>query len=190
MVSSLLERLSSSDDIRHVLSCAEAQELNWLEGVKLNEDLVTLKADIRDGLWTITLEVEHGTVTYRNLDKAGYLITITTMPNTKYLNGKEKLSQDEVTRILIEHSNTVAIDLKNISTLKAAKEAFRNDYVLKHIPLANPTQDTAARLVIWHIRAYRKLFMDYSRKFGFLWQGTGYSSARELSAAMRDGGFI
>jgi hypothetical protein len=112
------------------------------------------------------------------------------MPNAKYLNGKESMSAEEIARILVEHSNTVAIDLKDVSTLQLAKEAFANDYVLKHIPLANPTQDTAARFVIWHIRAYRKLFQNYTKKFGFLWEETGFSSARELAGAMRDGGFI
>ncbi len=190
MVSSLVNKLAKDEIVREVILHAEDQELLWLKGVKINEDIVTLKADIEAGLWTITLEVDHGTVVYKSHDKAGYLITISTHPNAKYLRGKENLSEDQITVLLTEYSSCVAIDLKDINTLKHAKSVLKDDYVLKHIPLANPTQDCAARLVIWHIRAYRKLFLDYQNKYGFLWQETGFNNARTLAGAMRDEGLI
>jgi len=190
MVATIVTKLANSETAREVLLHAEDQELHWARGVKLNEDLVTIKAYVEKDLWTIVMEVEHGSVIYKSHDPAGYLITITTMPNDKYLQGKDKLSESEIASILAAHSSSVAIDLKDISSLKAAKELLKDDYVLKHIPLANPTQDTAARLVIWHIRAYRKLFTDYQSKYSFLWQETGYSNARTLAGAMREEGLI
>ncbi len=190
MLTTLIKELAHNKDFCSVLKLAEKQELTWQEGVKLNEDIVTLKAKIENGFWTITLEVDHGSIVYQSLDKDGYLITISSMPNSKYLSGTEHLNADEIAAILIASSNQVAIDLKDINSLKRAKEIFQNDYVMKHIPLANPTQDTAARLVIWHIRAYRKLFVEYMSQFGFLWQDTEFHNARDLAGAMRNEGLI
>lgn len=185
-----LETLAQDEIARKVIAMAEKQELAWLTGIKSVSDTVNVKADINNGLWTITMEVDHGSVVYKNHDMAGYQITIKTLPNAKYLFDASRMSPEEIAEILAKHSNSVDIDLKDINTLKAAKESLKDDYVLKHIPLDNPTRDCAARLVIWHIRAYRKIFIDYQNKYGFLWQRTGFSNARTLAGAMREQGLI
>ncbi len=190
MPAKLLEKLAKNEGIKALVLHAEDQELHWLKGAKLNNDIVTLKAEIHHGLWNITLEVEHGSVTYRSQDPEGYLITIETSPNRKFIKHDGGLSEEDISKILAQYSNSISIDLKDIHSLKKAKELLKDDYVLKHIPLANPTQDSASRLVIWHIRAYRKLFMSYQKKFAFLWEGLGLANARAMAAAMRDKGLI
>ncbi len=188
MNSALLDKISQSQDVCLAVLEAEAQELHWLKGIKLNEDIIELKASLNADLWTIELEVEHGYVTYRSHDKAAFIISIETRPKAKYVTQAEKLSETEINKILEENSNNVLIDLKDIASLTRAKNLLKDDYVLKNIPLANPTQDKASRLVIWHIRAYRKIFLDYQKKYGFLWQSTGFQNARSLASAMRNEG--
>jgi len=184
----ILETFAKSESITECLLAAEDQENHFIEGVKLNDDVVTLRPFIDDetGLWMVHLEVDHGTVVYKVLDEEANKINITTVPNISYIKDSDGLNESDILAVQNKYSSSVDIDLKDIKTLKNAKEILAEDYVLKHIPLANPTGDCAARLVIWHIRAYRKVFMKYHNDFSFLWKQSGYKNARQLAGAMRD----
>jgi hypothetical protein len=182
----LLEIYSKKQSILDVLRCAYAQELHFIRGAYLNSGSVLIKAfnDDVTGLWEITLEVDHGKVVYNCLDAEGNNMNIFSIPNDKYIKDKENLSDSEIKAIQIQASNSVDIDLRDTRSLKQAKELFKRDYVLKHIPLYHLDQDNAARFLIWHIRAYRKVFLDYQRTFKFLWEGTSFKNARGLVNAL------
>lgn len=188
----LLEIYSQKSSILEVLKCAVAQELHFNRGAYLNSGTVLVKADSDSttGLWEVTLEVDHGKVTYTCMDQEGNQINIFSMPNDKYIKNKEQLSEAEIKAIQIQASSSIDINLKDMRTLKKAKELFKHDYVLKHIPLYHLDADNAARFLIWHIRAYRKLFLEYYRKYKFLWEGTSFKNAKALANAMVARGLV
>lgn len=182
----LLEIYSKKQSILDVLKCAYAQELHFIRGAYLNSGTVLIKAFSDDvtGMWEITLEVDHGKVVYTCLDSEGNNMNVFSIPNDKYIKEKETLTESEIKAIQIQASNSIDIDLRDTRSLKQAKELFKRDYVLKHIPLYHLDQDNAARFLIWHIRAYRKVFLDYHRTFKFLWEGTSFKNARTLVDAL------
>ena len=182
----LLEIYSKKQSILDVLKCAYAQELHFKRGAYLNSGTVLIKAFSDDvtGMWEITLEVDHGKVVYTCLDAEGNNMNIFSMPNDKYIKEKETLTEAEIKAIQIQASSSIDIDLRDTRSLKKAKELFKSDYVLKHIPLYHLDHDNAARFLIWHIRAYRKVFLDYQRTFKFLWEGTRFKNARSLVEAL------
>lgn len=188
----LLEIYSKKPVIMEVLRCALAQERHYERGVYLNSGTVFIKARLDDvtGHWQIVLEVDHGKVTYTCLDSEGNNINIYSMPNDKYIIGKESMSEAELRTIQINASNSLDINLKDIRTLKKAKEMFKYDYVLKNIPLHHLDHDNAARFIIWHIKAYKKVFFDYLKNHKFLWQGTQFKNAISLTDAMIEKGFV
>ena len=173
-----------------VLRAAVAQEEHFRKGANLNSDTVTIKAENSDetGLWTVTIEVDHGKVIYTCLDEDANHINIFSIPNDKYIKDKENLSEAEIKAIQIHASNSIDINLKDVKTLRKAKEHFKNDYVLKHVPLYHLDSDNAARFIIWHIKAYKKVFKDYINTFEFLWEGTSFKNARSLAREMVDRG--
>lgn len=184
----LLEIYSKKQSILDVLRCAYAQERHFIRGAYLNSGTVLIKASSDDitGLWEIILEVDHGKVVYTCLDKEGNNMNIFSIPNDKYIKEKETLSEAEIKAIQIQASSSIDIDLRDTKSLKKAKELFKHDYVLKHIPLYHLDSDNAARFLIWHIRAYRKVFLDYQRTFQFLWEGTSFKNARSLVTALTE----
>jgi len=188
----LLEIYSQKESIMEVLRCAVAQEIHFNRGAYLNSGTVLVKADSDPvtGLWEVTLEVDHGKVVYTCMDQEGNQINIFSIPNEKYIKNKEELSEAEIKTIQIQASNSIDINLKDMRTLKNAKDLFKHDYVLKHIPLYHLDADNAARFLIWHIRAYRKLFLEYYRKYKFLWEGTRFKNCKSLANAMIDRGLV
>lgn len=188
----LLEIYSQKESIMEVLKCAVAQETHFQRGAYLNSGTVLVKAtsDPVTGLWEVTLEVDHGKVIYTCMDQEGNQINIFSIPNEKYIKNKEHLSESEIKSIQIQASNSIDINLKDMKTLKNAKELFQNDYVLKHIPLYHLDAENAARFLIWHIRAYRKLFLEFYRKFRFLWEGTSFKNCQSLAQAMIKKGLV
>jgi hypothetical protein len=178
----LLEIYSKKDSILDVLKCAYLQEVHYSKGAFLNSDTVLIKAksDERTGLWEVTLEVDHGKVVYTCMDEDANNINIFSMPNDKYIKDKETLTEAEIKAIQIQASNSININLKDVRSLRKAKDLFKYDYVLKHIPLYHLDGDDAARFIIWHIKAYRKVFLDYKKTYSFLWEGTSYMNASAL----------
>lgn len=186
----LLEIYSSKPNIMEVLRAAVAQEEHFRKGAGLNSGTVMISAenDDKTGFWMVTIEVDHGKVVYNCLDEDANHINIFSMPNDKYIKDKENLSEAEIKAIQIQASNSIDINLKDVRTLRLAKEMFKNDYVLKHIPLYHLDSDNAARFIIWHIKAYKKVFKDYLNTFQFLWEGTSFKNARSLAKAITDRG--
>jgi hypothetical protein len=182
----LLEIYSGKQSILDVLKCAYAQELHFIRGAYLNSGTVLISAasDNITGLWEICLEVDHGKVIYNCMDAEGNNMNIYSIPSDKYIKDKENLSESEIKAIQIQASNSIDIDLRDTRSLKKAKDLFKRDYVLKHIPLYHLEADDAARFLIWHIRAYRKVFLEYQRTFKFLWEGTSFKNARSLVEAL------
>lgn len=182
----LLEIYSKKQSIMEVLRAAVAQEEHFRRGAHLNSNTVLIKAENSDetGLWTVTIEVDHGKVIYTCLDEDANHINIFSIPNDKYIKDKENLSEAEIKAIQIHASNSIDINLKDVKTLRKAKEHFQNDYVLKHVPLYHLDSDNAARFIIWHIKAYKKVFKDYINTFEFLWEGTSFKNARSLAKEM------
>lgn len=183
---------SKSDYILDSIRDAERQELHLINGVLLNDDIITLYAHIDDetGLWNIKIEVDHGSVSYKAHDREGQIISLTTVPKEDFIKNIEKKSREEINEIIALNSSHVLIDLRDHAGLQQIKKELASDYVLKHIPLANPGNDSAARLVIWHLRAYRKIFKNYEKEYSFLWAGTSFQNARSLAAAMRAKGYL
>lgn len=188
----LLEIYSKKPVIMEVLRCAVAQERHYDKGAYLNSGTVFIKAKCDDvtGLWQVILEVDHGTVTYTCLDPEGNNINIYSMPNDKYIIGKESMTEAEIRAVQVNAANSVDINLKDIRTLRKAKDMFKYDYVLKHIPLHHLDHDNAARFVIWHIKAYRKVFLDYQKTHKFLWEGTSFKNAVSLAKALVERGLV
>ena len=182
----LLEIYSQKQNILDVLKCALAQEEHFIRGAYLNSGTVLIqgKSDDVTGLWEISLEVDHGKVVYTCNDDEGNNMNVFSMPNDKYIKDKETLTEAEIKAIQIQASNSIDIDLRDTRSLKKAKELFKRDYVLRNVPLFHLDQDNAARFLIWHIRAYRKIFLDYQRTFKFLWEGTSFKNARSLVNAL------
>lgn len=188
----LLNLYSKDEAVCKVLRKAEELENYLADGVPLVEDTLNLYAatNHETGLWEVCLEADHGRVIYTTHDIEGYEITITSLPNDTYINNKESLTLKEILAIQKSNSKTIDINLRDMNSLREAKDFLEDDYVLRNIQLNNPTMDKAARLVIWHIRAYRKVFLDYYRQFSFLWANTPYNNARSLAAAMRKEGLL
>lgn len=182
----LLEIYSKKPVILEVLKCAVAQEKHFEKGNFLNSGTVLIKAriDKETGLWQVILEVDHGTVTYTATDAESNQINIYSMPNDKYIIGKDNMSAAEIRAIQVNAANSIDINLKDIRTLRKAKDMFKYDYVLKHIPLVHLDHDNAARFIIWHIKAYRKVFLSYQKTNKFLWESTSFKNATCLSEAM------
>jgi hypothetical protein len=182
----LLEIYSKKDSILDVLKCAYLQEQHYSKGAFLNSDtvLIRAKSDERTGLWEVILEVDHGKVVYTCMDEDVNNINIFSMPNDKYIKDKENLSEAEIKAIQIQASNSININLKDVRSLRKAKDLFKCDYVLKHIPLYHLDEDNAARFIIWHIKAYRKVFLDYMKTYKFLWEGTSFKNATSLVNAL------
>lgn len=178
----LLEIYSKKQSILDVLKCAYAQEVHFMRGAYLNSGTVMVQAfsDDTTGLWEITLGVDHGKVIYNCLDAEGNNMNIFSVPSEKYIKEKENLSDAEIKSIQFQASSSINIDLRDTRSLRQAKLLFKEDYVLKNIPLHHLDNDNAARFLIWHIRAYRKVFLDYQRTFKFLWEGTSFKNARSL----------
>lgn len=178
----LLEIYASKPAIMDVLRAAYAQEEHYAKGAYLNYGTVLIKAFSNDktGLWEVVLEVDHGKVCYTCLDEEGNNINLFSIPSDKYIKNKESLSEAEIKAIQIQASNSIDINLKDTKSLKKAKELFQHDYVLKNVPLYHLDSDNAARFLIWHIRAYRKVFFDYYKTFKFLWEGTSFKNASSI----------
>lgn len=182
----LLEIYSKKPVILEVLKCAVAQEKHFEKGNFLNSGTVLIKARINDetGLWQVILEVDHGSVTYSAMDAESNQINIYSIPNDKYIIGKESMTEAEIKTVQINAANSIDINLKDIRTLRKAKDMFKYDYVLKNIPLVHLDHDNAARFIIWHIKAYRKVFLNYQKTNKFLWESTSFKNALGLSNAM------
>lgn len=182
----LLEIYSQKETILEVLKCAYAQEEHFRRGAYLNSGTVKVQADRdeKSGRWEVVIDVDHGKVVYTALDDDSYNVNIYSIPNTKYIKNKENLSEAELKMIQVQASNSIDINLKDTKTLRKAKDLFKNDYVLKHISLHHLDADNAARFLIWHIRAYRKVFLDYQKKYKFLWEDTSFKSATQIVNAM------
>lgn len=182
----LLEIYSKKQSILDVLKCAVAQEKHYRKGAFLNSESVLIKAksDDRTGNWEVTLEVDHGKVVYTCMDEDSNNINIFSMPNDKYIKNKETLSEAEIKAIQIQASNSIDINLKDVRSLRKAKDLFQYDYVLKHVPLYHLDHDNAARFLIWHIKAYRKVFLNYKKTYKFLWEGTSFKNALSLANAL------
>lgn len=183
----LLTSFAQDDTVRKMILDAEKLENYLANGIPLINGRVDLYAASNDetGFWEVCLEAEHGKVLYSALDQEGYKVCITTLPNDVYIPNKENLAIHEIIAIQKANSKSIDLDLKDMASLRKAKEFLKDDYVLRNIQLNNPTLDDAARLVIWHIRAYRKEFLDYHRDFNFLWEPTPYKNARSLAQALR-----
>lgn len=188
----LLEIYSQKPNIMEVLRAAVAQEDHFMKGSTLNSGTVLIKAynDDHTGLWTVVIEVDHGKVIYTCLDEDANHINIFSIPNDKYIKDKENLSEAEIKSIQIHASSSIDINLKDVRTLRKAKDLFKTDYVLKHIPLYHLDSDNAARFIIWHIKAYKKVFKDYIHTFQFLWEGTCFNNARTLAKEMIARGLV
>lgn len=182
----LLEIYSKKESILEVLKCAVAQERHYMKGANLNSDTVTIRAktDDKTGNWEVTLEVDHGKVVYTSMDEDGNQINIFSIPNDKYIKDKETLTEAEIKAIQIQASNSIDINLKDVRSLRKAKDLFKYDYVLKNVPLYHLDHDNAARFLIWHIKAYRKVFLNYKKTYKFLWEGTSYKNAISLANAL------
>jgi major membrane immunogen (membrane-anchored lipoprotein) len=188
----LLRNYAKSDSIREILLIAENQEKHFAQGAYINSGLVLIKATIDDnlGLWKVSIEVDHGKVVYTAYDNEAQKINIQTIPSDKYIKDKENLNAAEIQAVIEGNSRSLDIDLGDTATLKKAKDFFADDYVLKYLVLNNEHNDLASRFVIWHIRAYRKIFINYEKKFSFLWKDTEFKNARSLAAAMRAKGLL
>lgn len=123
----LLEIYSQKTAIMEVLKCAVIQEIHFNRGAYLNSGTVLLKADSDPvtGLWEVTLEVDHGKVVYTCMDQEGNQINIFSIPNEKYIKNKEQLSEAEIKTIQIQASNSIDVNLKDLRTLKNAKDLFQ-----------------------------------------------------------------
>ncbi len=188
----LLEIYSQKEAIVKTLKCAYSQEEHFRRGAYLNSGTVLVRAnkDEHSDRWEVVIEVDHGTVTYTSLDDDGHKINIYSIPNDKYIKNRENLSEAEMKIIRVENANSIDINLKDTKTLRKAKDLFKHDYVLRNIALHHLDADNAARFLIWHIRAYRKVFMDYFKKYKFLWQDTSFNSATGLARAMVSRGLL
>lgn len=191
-VEKLLELYAGDPESCQLILDAENMEKEFADGMLLVNDTVRLRATLSDetGCWEMSLEAEHGKIVYVSLDYQSYKINIRTIPNVEFLMNSKGLSKSEAEAFQQEHSRTLDIDLKDLVTLKKAKEHFKGDYILNNITLDNPTMDQADRLLIWHIRAYRKFYFDYFNSACYLWDGTGFKNASSLAKAMRERGLV
>ncbi len=188
----LLEIYSQKSSILEVLKCAVAQEKHYRKGAFLNSDTVHISArcDDNSGLWEVCIAVDHGKVYYTCHDVNANNISILSVPSDKYIKDRENLTEAERQTIQIQASTALEIDLKDVRTLRKAKDLFKTDYVLKNIPLYHLDHDNAARFLIWHIKAYKKVFMDYIKTYGFLWEGTSFKNSMSLARALVERGLI
>lgn len=188
----LLEVYSSKQSILEVLRCAVAQEKHYLRGAELNSGTVHISArcDDNTGLWEVCISVDHGKVYYTCHDVNANQISILSIPSDKYIKNRERLTESEMKAIQIQASTAMEIDLKDVRTLRKAKDLFKHDYVLRHIPLYHLDHDNAARFLIWHIKAYKKIFMDYVKTYGFLWEGTSFRNSLSLARALVERGLV
>jgi hypothetical protein len=188
----LLEIYSQKTSILDVLKCAVAQEKHYRKGAFLNSDTVHIsaKCDTNTGYWEVCISVDHGNVYYTCQDVNANNISILSVPSDKYIKDRESLTEAEINHIQIQASTAIEIDLKDVRTLRKAKDLFKTDYVLKNIPLYHLDHDNAARFLIWHIKAYKKIFMDYIKTYSFLWERTSFKSALGLAQALLDRGLV
>lgn len=186
----LLSLYSQDQEIYKLICEAASIEEEFADGLELMDGYLYLKALINEdtGMWELCLEADHGRVFYTAKDLQMTKINIATMPNTKYIRDKEVMNDGDLALIQKEFSRSFDIDLKDVKTLNSAKKFFQGDYVLKNIQLYNEAEDTAERFMIWHIRAYRKVYVDHYKAFNSLWEGSGLKSAKSLLKAMKDRG--
>jgi hypothetical protein len=138
------------------------------------------------GFWKVSYEVPHGKVHYETLDHEAFTMKLHTVPAEACVNEKEKYDLAELKQVIQDHSNTIFIDLKDATTLRHAKDELEADFVMANIPLNSNLENSAARFVIWHIRAYRKIFVKYYQSACDLWQGSGLHSATSLIERIKE----
>ncbi len=164
---------------------AEAVEREFAVGRFLDtEQKVLLKAFLNDesGLWTLILELEHGKAFYYAEDEELTRITIKTVPSLQFIQQNSSILSTEVRDLRDQLSNEISIDLKNIESLKIAKQKLKKDFVLNNLSLLadDGTTSSAAELVVVHLRLHRKPYRDYVRNYGFLWLELGFKNASSL----------
>jgi hypothetical protein len=163
----LLKEYSQSPGFMQAVSLAEEQELAFAEGIKFGDE-VQLKAVINaeTGLWEALIEARHGYAIIRERQENISVIDITTIS-----------SYNNETRFC-------DINIKDVHSLKNAKNYFRNDPVLNNIHINTPNGQTVAELLIIFIREYTRLFRKHRINFAFLWEGTGLNNALDLAARL------
>jgi len=180
---SLIKHYANNTKIMKALELACGQEQELADGLQVADDIILRGIlDDEQGLWQVSFKVPHGEVAFYALDYEFTKIRIVSMPSAEMV--REASSEEELLAKRCKHARSMDIDMRDVASLKAAKEYFADDYVMSNIPLADAKAGNVARMLIWYLRSYRKVYTDYYKTFAFLWQGTGYTSALSLRRAI------
>ena len=165
------------------LACLQEQEL--ADGLQMSEDILLQGLiDQNNGFWRISFNVPHGEVLFCALDQEFTQIRIVSTPSPIAVLGHEILDPEQVESIRCKHARVMDVDMRDVVSLRLAKEYFADDYVMSNIPLADPKAGNVAKMLIYYLRSYRKIYTDYYKTFAFLWKNTPYTSALALRRAI------
>ncbi len=177
----MIKLYANNTKIMKALELACVQECELAEGLQLSDDIVLRGIlDEEDGFWQVSFKVSHGTVAFYALDHEFTKICVVSLPSAAVVIGREQMSEQEQLAVQYKYARSMEVDMRDVASLKSAKEYFADDYVMSNIPLADPKAGNVAKMLIWYLRSYRKVYMDYYKSFAFLWQGTGCTSALSL----------
>ncbi len=181
----MLKLFANNTKIMRALDMACQQEQGLADGFQVSDDIILRGIlDEEQGLWQVSFKVAHGEVAFLALDHEFTSIRIVSIPSVDMIIGRESMTADELIAKQYKNARTMDVDMRDIASLKAAKEYFADDYVMSNIPLADSKAGNVARMLIWYLRSYRKVYTEYYKSFNFLWQGTPYTSALSLRRAI------
>ncbi len=184
-MSELLKLYVNNSKVMQALDLACEQEQELADGLQLSEDILLQGViDQSNGFWQLSFIVAHGEVIFSALDYDFTQIRIVSVPAASMVLDHECLEFEQVEAIRYKHARVMDVDMRDVASLKAAKEYFADDYVMSNIPLADQKAGNVARMLIYYLRSYRKIYTDYYKSFAFLWQNTPYTSALALRRAI------
>jgi hypothetical protein len=184
-MNNILKLYTNNTKIMHALDLACKQEQELADGLQLSEDVILRGLlDERDGLWQISFKVEHGEIAFLALDHELTKIRIVSLPSIEMIKDREAMDADQLIAKQYANARVLDVDMCDVASLKAAKAYFADDYVMSNIPLADPKAGNVARMLIYYLRSYRKIYTDYYKAFAFLWKDTPYTSALALRRAI------
>ncbi len=181
----MLELYANNAKIMTALDIACEHEQQLAEGCNITEDIV-LKAviDADSGFGRLSLDTPLGEILLLALDKDFTQLQILTMPSRSEIKHRDLISDDEIMALQIKYLRAIEVDLRDVNSVKEAKNFFANDYVMNNIFFEGDDGCSYGEMFIQYLRIYRNLYVEYIKTFKFLWEETPYIGALALKNAL------
>lgn len=191
----ILSFYASNENILKSLDYAVDRQAHYEAEVPFVNGTLKMNTKISEetGLWELRLTAPRGEILYETLDDYATQIRITSIPDISFIeieDSSEELSDALLLEAQRSFTRTFDLDLSDVRSVRKCKDFFKGDFVLEGIRLNNPTLDTADRMIIWHIRAFRKVFLRYLKDFSFIWEKAGFKTAKSLKRYMEENRYL